>query len=106
MKKKYPIEIMTFQVWSYDVWGNAKDGFDVNDRFKQNEIEVTIKPTIYKNNNGDYVEYYPTDLQLNRILGIRGGKWEGDPEYTLYCTDKRNCKPICELERKKVLASY
>ena len=28
----------TYQLWSLDVWGNADDGYDVNDR--SNGIEV------------------------------------------------------------------
>jgi len=28
-------------VWTYDVWGNAKDGWDVNDRFRVGKIVLT-----------------------------------------------------------------
>lgn len=31
---------MTFTVWSLDVWGNAEDGYDVNDRCKVGTIDL------------------------------------------------------------------
>ncbi len=30
----------TFDVWTLDVWGNAADGFDVNDRCKVGTVEI------------------------------------------------------------------
>lgn len=29
-----------YTVWSYDVWGNARDGFEVNDRCKVGTVEI------------------------------------------------------------------
>jgi hypothetical protein len=31
---------MRFTVWSYDVWGNETDGFEVNDRCKLGTVEI------------------------------------------------------------------
>jgi hypothetical protein len=30
----------TFTVWSYDVWGNAREGYEVNDRCKVGKVEI------------------------------------------------------------------
>lgn len=35
-----PNNTATFDVWTLDVWGNAADGFDVNDRSKAGTIEI------------------------------------------------------------------
>ena len=35
----------TYEVWSYDVWGNAEDGYEVNDRCKIGTVELPDKPT-------------------------------------------------------------
>ena len=33
----------TVELWTYDVWGNEQDGYEVNDRSKIAEIETDIK---------------------------------------------------------------
>lgn len=63
-------------VWAkrtYDVWGNAKEGFDVNDSFSCGEISLRIP--VEKNNVGTPQEFesaYPTDRQLRRVFGMVG----------------------------------
>tara|TARA_R110000803_G_scaffold112424_3_gene180786 strand:- start:545 stop:775 length:231 start_codon:yes stop_codon:yes gene_type:complete len=71
------------QVISYDIWGNAKDGFEVNQAFT----------------TGRYIEAsdIDSDMAINRRLGIRGVTWEGEAEYGLYGTLKRNGMPALEL---------
>jgi hypothetical protein len=73
---------MKMQVISYDIWGNAKDGFEVNQAFY----------------TGKHVDIGDTDsnMAINRKLGIRGVTWDGD-EYCLYGTLKRNGMPALEL---------
>lgn len=73
----------TYQIVSYDVWGNARDGFEVNAAYSTGRtIELS----------GD-----ESDRTINRRLGIRGVTWDGEPEYTLYGEIKRNGKPALEL---------
>lgn len=74
---------MQYRLYTYDVWGNAKEGYWVNDVFSTNTY-IELKDNA-------------TDYQINRLLGGRGIVWEGDPEHTLYGNDKRNGKPIAEL---------
>lgn len=31
---------LTYTVWSLDVWGNAEDGYDINDRCKVGSVEL------------------------------------------------------------------
>ena len=72
-----------YEIVSYDVWGNAMDGFHVNQSFYTGEI-VSIDPE-------------SSDYAINRKIGIRGVSWDGDPEFSLYGTIKRNGKPALEL---------
>ena len=78
MKHKY--EIIT-----YDVWGNARDGFEVNNAFTTGRV-VEIDPNA-------------SDRAINRALNARGVRWDGDPDYTLYGVLTRNGRPALELRR-------
>lgn len=74
-----------YEVISYDVWGNASDGFEVNQAFHTGrEFEIDSEAT---------------DYAINRKLGVQGVTWGGEPEYTLYGTLKRNGMPALELQR-------
>jgi len=42
---KIPKGNTTWRVWTYDVWGNAEDGYEVNDRNDQGEVELSDEPT-------------------------------------------------------------
>ena len=83
---------MLYEIVVYDVWGNAKDGFEVNAAYTTGEV-VDIPDDA-------------SDYQINRLLGVRGCVWDGEPEYTLYATQKRNGKPAGELRRVGALDDY
>jgi predicted NAD/FAD-dependent oxidoreductase len=34
-----------WRVWTYDVWGNAEDGYEVNDRTDQGYLDLPDNPT-------------------------------------------------------------
>jgi hypothetical protein len=102
-------QTQTYRLWTYDVWGNARDGFDVNDRYSHGAVEIRVRRTDY--NVGldklgrpfppdcQFSDYTPTDRQLSRAVGVRGADWDGESDFTLYATSKRNGRPLCELER-------
>ena len=73
---------MTYEIISYDVWGNSRDGWTVNQAF----------------HTGRYVEIpeYATDRLINRRVGARGVVWSGEFPYSLYGENKSG-KPILEL---------
>lgn len=80
---------MEYEVISYDVWGNARDGFEVND-VRRTGVIVSIEDT-------------DTDATINRKLaraGITGAQrvaWDGEPGMALYGEYKRNGRPAAEL---------
>lgn len=49
----------TWEVWTYDVWGNAEEGYNVNDRYCQcREAEI-------ESDDG-----FPTDAQIRDTFGL------------------------------------
>ena len=94
-------QIQQYKLWTYDVWGNARDGFEVNDRYGQGIITIRVKETIYNQGTPqEFSDYSPTDLQLSRAVGACGLEWDGESDYTLYATCARSGKPVCELDRQ------
>jgi len=91
----------TWTVRTYDVWGNAKDGYDVNDVFTRGSSEpVSLKVTC--NNQGTPAEFLsasPTDTDIRRMLGVSriGIDTDGD-DTTIYVTRKRDGYPMGELK--------
>ncbi len=74
MKKQFTPQtvITTWKPRTFDVWGNAKDGYEVNDTYEHAEIELEIPVTA--NNVGTPAEFlsaYPTDKQLREVFGIK-----------------------------------
>ena len=80
---------MEYEVISYDVWGNARDGFDVNAAYRTGVV-ISISDT-------------DTDATINRklgragITGAQGVAWDGEPGMALYGEYKRNGRPAAEL---------
>jgi len=88
-----------WQVSSYDVWGNSKDGYEVNDTYSLGEVELRIPVTI---NNPDtplqFESAFPSDTQIRRALDLRRFKIdiEGD-DLSIYVNRARDGYPCGEL---------
>ncbi len=89
-----------YRLWTYDVWGNARDGFDVNDRFSHGYVSIRCKRETF--NAGTSAEFHmwePTDRQLAAASGFRGCEWDGmDGHYT--ADKKSNGRPVGELDEE------
>ncbi len=90
-----------WEVWTYDVWGNAKDGYKVNDRYKQHEdYEIKCRVEIANPGTIRAFEYCtPSDYAIKQALSIK--KWikietEGD-DMTIYVNATKDGYPIGEL---------
>ena len=110
-KSKY-IET-TWEIRTYDVWGNAKDGYEVNDSYRAGEVTLRLKVKV--NNAGtpqEFLSAYPTDSQIREALSLRRIKIETDgddlsiyvnrardsyPCGELYCTSHKSLSPIREV---------
>ncbi len=95
-----PIETH-WEVWEYDVWGNEKDGFDVNDRYCISR-DYPIMCKVEVNNVGTSQEFksaYPSSYAIKQALSIK--KWihidiEGD-DLSIYVYAAKNGYPLGEL---------
>lgn len=95
---------------TYDVWGNARDGWEVNNTYRS--AEVTLRLEVVTLNAGtpyafDYA--HPSKAQIRRVLGLGRTRWtedredldiyaertrDGYPLGGLTCTSHRSLSPI------------
>jgi len=91
-----------WEIWTYDVWGNAKDGYEVNDRSCVNrEYEMMIKIEIC--NQGTQREFksvYPSNKQIREAFSLKkiSLNLEGD-DTTIYVNHATDGYPIGEMIR-------
>lgn len=87
-----------WEVATYDVWGNARDGYEVNDVYRHGEVELSLTVTV--NNEGTPHEFksaHPTDKQLRKVFGV-GCQLETDgDDMTVYVKRERDGSPIGEI---------
>jgi len=74
---------MKYQLYTYEIWGNSRDGYQVNDVYRQSVIIEVDETT--------------SDRAINRRLSAQGVVWDGEFGYTLYGSAKRDGRPVCEL---------
>lgn len=63
-----------WETYDYDVWGNERDGWDVNDTLRGATVKLRLKVEV--NNRGtpqEFLSAYPTDRQIRSALGIKKG---------------------------------
>lgn len=86
-----------YKLINYDVWGNAKDGFEVNNAFTTGiEIELSEEFTDLDLKRALYRSGFASRGILNARIGV-----EGETDYTLYINltarEYGGFKPFCEL---------
>lgn len=90
----------TWEHRSYDVWGNARDGYEVNDSFSHGTVEIKLRREIF--NVGTPMQfdgYFPTESQICKALGI-GSKVKLDidgDDIHITVFRARDCYPLGEL---------
>jgi len=101
-----------WEVRTYDVWGNAKDGYEVNDLFivhRAYELEIPVE-TANPGTKQAFNYAYPTDKQIRQALDIKpkfrldidGDDMhlyvnlarDGYPLGEMYCTSHDSLSPI------------
>lgn len=62
-----------WEIITYDVWGNEKEGFEVNNAFKvDSTYEMDIPVTVHnKGTEREFKAASPTDNQLRKALDLR-----------------------------------
>lgn len=96
MKPKFINTI--WKLCTYDVWGNAKDGYDVNDVYGRGNVSLRLR--VETANLGTLQEFdyaSPSDYQIKQIFGFRGRiDMDGD-DTTIYVNRLRDGYPLGEL---------
>lgn len=88
----------TWELRTYDVWGNAKDGYEVNNTFSRGTVELRIPQTRY--NVGTPMEFlaaYPTDRQIKRTFGVNCRISTDGDDMIVYVNRERDGYPIGEM---------
>lgn len=89
----------TWEVWTYDVWGNAKDGYQVNDRFCQDRA-YPLKLEVEACNAGTEREFEtacPSDKQLRAVFGVKCKLETDGDDCNIYVNRARDQYPLGEL---------
>lgn len=88
----------TWDIRTYDVWGNATEGYEVNDTYSHGEITLSIPIDV--NNEGTTNEFdsaTPTDRQIREAFDLHG-KFETDgDDVTIYVSRAKDEYPIGEM---------
>jgi hypothetical protein len=74
---------------SYDVWGNEKDGYEVNDVFPGRLVTIDDEKDLVK-------EFRKVGLLKKGVRSSRV-QIDGESDYTLYVTDNKTGRPEFEL---------
>ncbi len=93
--------VTTWEVWTYDVWGNEEEGFEVNDRSCiDRNLELILD--IEVNNPGtpqEFLSANPTNQQIREALGVKPRiklELDGDDTY-IYVNAEKNGFPLGEM---------
>ncbi len=106
--------ITSWDVATYDVWGNKHDGFEVNDVYRQGSVDIRCK--VVHNNAGTphaFDSASPSDYQIKRVFGVSCAiDTEGDDVVVyvnrasdgyqigqLHCTSHESLSPIREVKQ-------
>lgn len=102
-------ETIVYTVWSLDVWGNPKDGFEVNDRCRIGTISVRAEEQIYnEGTEHEFRSFVPSHaafvLALKQAGHMKRGIWrssvaiDGEHDGLLMVDEVRSGKPVWQLE--------
>lgn len=83
-----------WRVYSYDVWGNAKEGYDINNVFRTNEI-IPIPYEV--ESNEEFIKYLRKIGFFRKSVKTKYVEIDGDEE-SLYFSYKG--RPEFELRRE------
>lgn len=91
-------KILRYRLYSYELWGNRRDGFEVNNIFDTgHEFDIAVRGEVMNAGTMDeFVSFSPSDLQINRALGDRGLVYDGEAEDTL-CAENKYGDPVQEI---------
>lgn len=88
----------TWELRTYDVWGNAEDGWEVNNTYSAGKVELRIPQTRYNvGTPHEFIGAYPTDRQIKRVFGVNCRIDTDGDDLTVYVSRQRDGYPIGEM---------
>lgn len=90
--------LTTWRKFTYDVWGNKTDGYEVNDRYGNGSIDIRCK--IQTHNIGTPQQFNsagPSDFQLRQAFGVHCKIETDGDDLAIYVKRKSDWYPIGEL---------
>lgn len=84
-----------YQLINLDVWGNARDGFEVNDRYATSTY-VSIPED---SSDAEIVKILKDEGIIKKGIRTASVEIDGDFEYSLYINEKKTGRPGFELMR-------
>lgn len=85
-------EYLKFRVWSLDVWGSVRDGFEVNDRSERGQVLIEASLS-----NRDIITALKRKELLNKKAHFSSFSIDGD-DRTLVINARKTSEPYYELE--------
>ena len=89
---------MKVSIVSYDVWGNAKDGYEVNDSY------YVVRDVEFDgdwDNDRDLVKFLKEQDYLAKHVKVSNLEVDGD-EFCAYINRKKDSYPICEIRNESI----
>ncbi len=83
--------MLVYRLYTYDVWGNEDDGFQVNDVFRT-DATLTIPDTA----TNDVIACVVSDMLGYSPLTVA----PYDNDRIIYLENADNLKPVCELRKE------
>ena len=88
----------TWELRTYDVWGNANDGYEVNDSYRVGSVELLIPQTRYNiGTSSMFVSAFPTNRQIKRAFGVSCQIDVDGDDIHIYVNRRRDGYPIGEM---------
>lgn len=84
------------KVWGLDVWGNEKDGFEVNDRYEC--FEEKVRDNFFSWGDKKVVRWLKDRGLIKSGIHTKSIEIDGDGETYYYINDSRNGRPEYQIE--------
>ena len=93
LRGKVKHKVVTYDVHGLDVWGNAREGFEVNDVYpSRGQVEIPEDAS-----HEEIVRALKAEGFIDRNIHMSSVEIDGEPGYTLYIGEARTNKPVYEL---------
>jgi hypothetical protein len=88
-----------WEMRTYDVWGNAKDGYEVNDVYPHGDVTLRIPVTVHNvGTPHEFKSAHPTFTQLRSVFGVSRVQLQVDgDDMNITVNRLRDSYPIGEL---------